>query len=88
MTLPTEKAAAAAAVTREIIEFVRAEVGATNVTARSTLQSRGLDSVKVMPLVFKIESHYDIVLGAEDAHDLRTVGVLTNLMVPRVQERA
>jgi acyl carrier protein len=92
MTLPTEKAATAAAVTREIIDFihaeVHAEVGAIDLTADSTLLGSGLDSVKVMSLVFRIESRYDIALDAEDADDLRTVGDLANLVVRQLEERA
>jgi acyl carrier protein len=88
MMLPTDKAATPAAVTREIIDFIRAEVGVVDLTAHSTLQGRGLDSVKVMSLVFKIESRYDIVLDAEDADDLRTVGDLANLVARRLEELA
>ena len=88
MTLPTDKAATAAAVTREIVDFIRAEVGAIDLTAESTLQGRGLDSVKVMSLVFRLESRYEIALDAEDADDIRTVGDLANLVVRCLQERA
>jgi acyl carrier protein len=88
MTLSTNKAATTAAVTREIVDFIRAEVGATDLTADSTLLSGGLDSVKVISLVFKLESRYEISLDAEDADDIRTVGDLANLVVRRLQERA
>jgi acyl carrier protein len=88
MTPPSEKGATAAAVAREIIDFIRAEVGAIDLTADSTLQGRGLDSVKVMSLVFKLESRYEIALDAEDADDLQTVGGLANLVVRRLEERA
>jgi acyl carrier protein len=88
MTLPTDKAATAAALTREIVDFIRAEVGANDLTADSTLQSTGLDSVKVMSLVFKLESRYQISLDAGDGDDVRTVGDLANLVVRRLQERA
>ena len=75
------------AVTQEIIDLVRTEVGAVDLTADSTLQSRGLDSLKVMSLVFKIEERYDILLDEADADDLRTVADLANLVVLRIQER-
>lgn len=88
MTLPTDKAASDAAATREIVDFIRAEVGAIDLTADSSLQSSGLDSVKVMSLVFKLESRYEISLDPEDADDIRTVGDLANLVVRRLQERA
>lgn len=86
-TLPTGKCATFEAVTQEIIDLVRAEVGAVDLTADSTLQSRGLDSLKVMRLLFKIEARYDIVLQEEDGDDLRTVGDLAALVLRRVQER-
>ena len=75
------------AVTQEIIDLVRTEVGAVDLTADSTLQSRGLDSLKVMSLVFKIEERYDILLDEADADDLRTVADLANLVVLRIQGR-
>jgi acyl carrier protein len=88
MTSPSEKGAAAAAVDRVIIDFIRAEVGAIDLTADSSLQSAGLDSVKVMSLVFTIESHYEIALDIDDADDLQTVRDLANLVVRRLRERA
>ena len=92
MPLPTENLPAFAtvpveAVTLEILDLVRAEVGSVDVTPASDLQSRGLDSLKVMSLVFKIEARYDIHLDEEDADDLRTVGDLADLVVLRIQER-
>jgi acyl carrier protein len=75
------------AVTQEIIDLVVAEVGTVDVTADATLQSWGLDSLKVMSLVFKIEERYGIVLDEEDADDLRTVGDLATLVLRRIQER-
>jgi acyl carrier protein len=88
MTPPREKGATAAAVVRVIIDFIRAEVGAIDLTADSSLHSAGLDSVKVMSLVFRIESHYEIALDIEDADDLETVRDLANLVVRRLRERA
>jgi acyl carrier protein len=75
------------AVTQEIINLVLAEVGAVDVTADATLQSWGLDSLKVMSLVFKIEERYGVFLDEEDADDLRTVGDLATLVLRRIQER-
>jgi acyl carrier protein len=75
------------AVTQEIIDLVVAEVGPVDLTADATLQSWGLDSLKVMSLVFKIEERYGIVLDEEDADDLRTVGDLATLVLRRIQER-
>ena len=75
------------AVTQEIIDLAVAEVGTVDVTADATLQSWGLDSLKVMSLVFKIEERYGVLLDEEDADDLRTVGDLATLVLRRIQER-
>jgi acyl carrier protein len=87
MALPTERPATFEAVTQEIVDLIQAEVGPVDLTADSTLQSQGLDSLKVMSLVFKIEARYDILLEEGDADDLRTVGGLADLVVLRIQER-
>ena len=75
------------AVTQEIIDLVVAEVGPVDLTDNATLQSRGLDSLKVMSLVFKIEERYGILLDDADADDLRTVRDLATLVLRRIQER-
>ena len=75
------------AVTQQIIDLVGMDAEALELTADSSLQSQGLDSLKVMSLVFKIEEHYDIVLDEEDADDLRTVGDLAALVVRRIEEQ-
>jgi acyl carrier protein len=75
------------AVTQQIIDLVEKDVGAVDLTADWSLQSQGLDSLKVMSLVFKIEEHYDIVLDEEDADDLRTVGDLAALVVRRIEQQ-
>ena len=56
-------------------------------SADSSLQSWGLDSLKVISLVFKIEEHFDILLDEEDADDLRTVGDLTALVVRHIEQQ-
>ena len=56
-------------------------------TADSSLQSQGLDSLKVISLVFKIEDHYDIVLDEADADDLRTVADLAALVVRHFEQQ-
>ena len=76
------------AVTQQIIDLIRQDVVAPDLTADSSLQSQGLDSLKVMSLVFKIEDHYDIVLDDEDADDLRTVGDLAALVVRRIEQQS
>jgi acyl carrier protein len=76
------------AVTDEIIELVQKDVDAVDLTANSSLQSQGRDSLKVMSLVFKIEEHYGIFLDEEDADDLRSVGDLAALVVRRIEEQS
>jgi acyl carrier protein len=83
----TNSVATLEAVTQEIIDLVLAEVGAVDLTADSTLQSAGLDSLKVMSLIFKIEARYDLFLDEEDADDLRTVGDLAALVVRRIADQ-
>jgi acyl carrier protein len=86
--MPTGKVATIDAVTQQIIGLVEAEVGAVDLTTDSSLLDQGLDSVKVMSLVFKIEAHYDILLEEEDADDLRTVGALAVLVARRIEEQS
>ena len=86
--MPTQNAATIDAVTEEIIDLVQAEVGAVDITADSTLQSRGLDSLRIMSLIFKVEERYDFFLEDEDADHLLTVGDLAALVVRRVQEQS
>jgi acyl carrier protein len=76
------------AVTQQIIDLVEKDLDAVDLTADSSLQSQGLDSLKVISLVFKIEEHYDIVLDGEDADDLRTVGDLANLVIRRIEQQS
>ena len=75
MSMSTENFSTVAreAVTQHILDLIGNDVEIAALTADSSLQSQGLDSLKVMSLVFKIEEHYDIVLDEEDADDLRTV---------------
>ena len=75
------------AVTQQIIDLAGMDADALELTADSSLQSQGLDSLKVMSLVFKIEEHFDIVLDEEDADDLRTVGDLAALVIRRIEQQ-
>jgi acyl carrier protein len=87
MTLPTGESATIEAVTQEIIDLLRAEVGGVGFTAETTLEGQGLDSLKLLSLLFKIERRYDFVLEEDDGDDLNTVGDLAALVVRRIQER-
>ena len=73
--------------TQQIIDLVGNDVGSVDITVDSSLQDQGLDSLKVMSLVFKIEEHYDIFLDEADADDLRTVGDLAALVVRRIEQQ-
>ena len=79
-------------VTQHILDVVTTEIGSEHeigyVTVDSSLQSHGLDSLRIMSLVFKLEEHYDILLDEEDADDLRTVGDLATLVTRRIGERS
>ncbi len=78
-----------ATVTEDIIGLIGAETdSAVGLTAESGLQDAGMDSARVLSLVFRIEARYDIELDAEDGDDLRTVGDLAQLVMRRIQERA
>lgn len=88
MTLPTGGSAALETVTQEVIDLVRAEAGPVDLSADSTLQGGGLDSLKVLSLLFKIERRYDIILDEDDGDDLNTIGDLAAFVVRRIQERS
>jgi acyl carrier protein len=77
-----------AEVTHEIIDLVKIESTEVNVTADSILQDVGLDSLKFMSVVFKIEARFDIELQEEDADDLRTVRDLASLVAERIAEQS
>ncbi|MBV8180448.1 MAG: acyl carrier protein [Mycobacterium sp.] len=77
-----------AEVTHEIIDLVRIEATELDVTADSVLSDVGLDSLKFMSVVFKIEARFDIELQEEDADDLRTVGDLATLVAGRIGEQS
>ena len=70
-----------------IIDLIGKDLGSLLVTADSSLQDQGLDSLKVMSLVFKIEDDYDIFLDEADADDLRTVGDLAAMVIRRIEQQ-
>jgi acyl carrier protein len=86
MTLSTDEAAKLAAVTQEIIDMIRSETPDAELTAESALGDGGLDSLKVMSLVLRIESRYKIELDADDGGELRTVGDLARLVLRRIED--
>jgi acyl carrier protein len=87
MTMPGGRSATLAAVTQEIIGLITSETAALDLGADSALQDAGMDSAKVLSLVFRIEARYDIELDADDGDELRTVGDLAQLVLRRIKER-
>ena len=85
--MPKGNSATIESVAEEVIELVQDEVGSVDLTVNSTLQSQGLDSLRIMSLIFKIEARYDIFFEAEDGDDLRTVGDLAAIVVRRIEEQ-
>ncbi|MGA8253116.1 MAG: acyl carrier protein [Mycobacterium sp.] len=88
MTTSSQELAIHAIVALKIIDLVKAEAKQANITADSNLADVGLDSLRFMSVVFKIEAYYDIELQEEDADDLRTVGDLANLVIARIAEQS
>lgn len=88
MPFVEEESATLAEVTQEIIGLVTSEAKEANIAADSILQDVGLDSLKFMSVVFKIEAHYDIELQEEDADDLRTIGDLATLVIGHIAEQS
>jgi acyl carrier protein len=102
MKLPAGEFASVESVTDEIIRLLQAEMKAANASdgaiepdidldhldVNTVLLDVGLDSLKVMSVVFKIEAKFDIDLDEADADDLRTVGDLAELVVRRVEEQS
>jgi acyl carrier protein len=82
------ESATLAEVTQEIIDLVASEAKEANIMADSDLADVGMDSLKFMSVVFKIEARYDIELQEEDADDLRTVGDLAHLVLGHVAEQS
>ena len=99
MTLPAGKSTSVGSVTGDIIGLLQSELRAANadlglvepdvdLDADTVLLEVGLDSLKVMSIVFKIEARFDIELDEEDSDDLRTVGDLAELVVRRIEDNA
>ena len=85
----TQPPATLAAVIDDIIGLIDAETdSAAALTADSGLQDAGMDSARVLSLVFRIEARYDIELDADDGDDLRTVGDLARLVLRRIEEQS
>lgn len=88
MSTESSPAVTREAVAQHIVDLVGKDGEIATLTTDSSLQSQGLDSLKVMSLVFKLEEHYDILLDEDDADDLRTVDDLAALVIQRIEEQA
>jgi acyl carrier protein len=87
MTFTAEQTEKLNAISQEIIGMVKAESPDANLTVDSGLQDGGLDSLRVMSLVLKIESRYGIELDADDDGELRTVADLARLVVRCIENQ-
>lgn len=87
MTSTTEQNDKLDALTRELIEMIKAESPGVNLTVDSGLQDGGLDSLKVMSLVLRIESRYGIELDADDGDELNSLADLSRLVLRRIEEK-
>jgi acyl carrier protein len=88
MSTENSSTVAREAVTQHIIDLIGKDGEIVDLTPDSSLQSQGLDSLKVMSLVFKIEEHYAILLDEADADDLRTVDDLAALIARCIEEQS
>jgi acyl carrier protein len=87
MTSTTEQNEKLNALIQEIIAMIKAESPGVKLTVDSGLQDGGLDSLKVMSLVLRIESRYGIELDADDAGELNTLADLGRLVLRRIEEK-
>ncbi|WP_018599728.1 phosphopantetheine-binding protein [Mycobacterium sp. 155] len=87
MTSPTGQVPSLDAVTDDIIAMISAEMPIPGLSAESSLLDGGLDSLRVMSLVLRIENRWEIDLDADDADELRTVGDLGRLVLRRIVEK-
>jgi acyl carrier protein len=58
-----------------------------NLTVDSGLKDGGMDSLKVMSLVLRIESRYGIELDPDDGDELNTLADLARLVLRRIEDQ-
>jgi acyl carrier protein len=87
MTSTTDQNEKLNAVIAELIDMIKAESPSVNLTVDSGLQDGGMDSLKVMSLVLRIESRYGIELDADDGDELRTLADLARLVLRRIENQ-
>lgn len=87
MSSTTERDDKLDAVIQELIEMIKAESPNVDLNVDSSLNEGGLDSLKVMSLVLRIESRYGIELDADDSGELRTLADLGRLVLRRLEEK-
>jgi acyl carrier protein len=90
MTTPTGESATIETVTKELIELIQNEVGvgADDLTADSLIKVPGMDSLKFMSVVVRIEAKYDIGLDEDEGEDPRTIGDLAELVVRQIEAQS
>lgn len=86
MTSTTEQNEKLNAVINELIDMIKAESPGVNLTVDSGLQDGGMDSLKVMSLVLRIESRYGIELDPEDGDELKTLADLARLVLRLIEQ--
>jgi acyl carrier protein len=87
MTSSTEQNEKLGAVTQELIDMIKAESPGVNLTVDSGLKDGGMDSLKVMSLVLRIESRYGIELDPDDGDELNTLADLARLVLRRIEDQ-
>ena len=85
MTSPQHEPLTVETVTDEIIDLVRSEVKDAEIDADSSLMGSGLDSMRILSLISKIEKRYSIRFMEEEDDDLETVADLAAVVVRNVQ---
>ncbi|HKV21326.1 MAG TPA: acyl carrier protein [Mycobacterium sp.] len=86
MSSTTERDDKLDAVIQELIEMIKTESPGVDLNLDSSLNEGGLDSMKVMSLVLRIESRYGIELDADDGGELRTLRDLAQLVLRRLED--
>lgn len=85
MTTPTGESVTVETVTKELIDLIQKEVGVDDLTADSPIKVPGMDSLKFMSVVVRIEAKYDIGLDEGEDDDPETIGELAALVVRQIE---
>ncbi len=88
MSTPTGESATVETVTQELIGLIQREVEVGGLTPESVLKVPGMDSLKFMSVVVRVEAQYDIELDGDDGEDPKTIRDLAELVVRRIREQS